>query len=408
MTVHARHSPLATRRSKGRLAIVTQDPANYGGVLRLAEYLYRRSEAIGLEPTLLHYGRYDAHADLHASFANVLRGEINLVPKTTSYTFRGMSALAIGATLPEWEPNRLRSNKAWRQALAEFDAWLLVTGSAQTGLPLVQCGKPFVAWISSTVAHDRRSRLVQATVTNWIERLGLHSILRAEKQVLVGASRLLAVSDDTAHHVAASAEKKVEVWPYPVDTSKFQPSGGGETPDRLHRFLFVGRANDPRKRVELFLAACEELQRIRPDLPFEGTVVSVDLPIRANPAFTIQHIARAGQGELIALYRASTALVVTSEQEGLGIAAMEAMACGLPVISTRCGGPETFLEDGKNGFLVEDTPPAIARRMNELSSDDALRREFGAAARERIEMNFSEQVWNPRFEEMLQKYAEIS
>src|SRR5579872_3353670 len=148
------------RSSHARLAIVTQDPANYGGVLRLAEYIYRRSESAGLVPTLLHYGRYAEHAELHASLANLLRGELNLTPASRSYTFRGMRAIAIGATFPEWEPSRLRSNKEWHKALAtEFDAYILVTGSAQTGLPLVECGKKFAAWASSTVEQDRRSRL---------------------------------------------------------------------------------------------------------------------------------------------------------------------------------------------------------------------------------------------------------
>ena len=384
-------------RSPGRLAIVTQDPANYGGVLRLAEYIYRRAEAAGLEPTLVHYGRYTEHAELHVSLANLVRGELTLTPSARDYVFRGMRARAIGARFPEWEPNRLRSNKGWRTALAHFDAAILVTGSAQTGLPLVGSGRPFVAWASSTALHDRRSRLGSAGLKTAIERLGMNSILRAEQQVLHSASRLLAVSEDAARHLAAVAEKEVEVWPYPVDTSKFVPSEGG----RECRFLFVGRANDPRKRVELFLAACEELQRMRPDLAFEATVVSVDLPIRANPGFTLQHVARAGQGELIALYQTSTALLVTSEQEGLGIAAMEAMACGLPVISTRCGGPETFLEDGKNGFLVSDAVPEIAQRMIELANNTGLRREFGLRARERIDNDFSERMWNPRFEALL-------
>ncbi len=392
--------------SQGRLAIVTQDPANYGGVLRLASYIYRRSEAVGMEPTLLHYGRFQEHAELHASFANVLRGELNIAPTSQSYFFRGMRARAIGATFPEWEPNRFRANKEWRKALAEFDAFILVTGSAQTGLPLVECGKDFVAWVSSRVAHDRRSRLRADERSfalhpgTWLERLGLASVLRAEQQVLQAASHVFAVSEDAAGHLAAIAEKPVEVWPYPVDTSKFHPNAEGSH-HTGRRFLFVGRANDPRKRVELFIGACEELERLRPELPFEGTIVSVELNVRKNPGFTLQHVTKATQEELLALYRTSTALVITSEQEGLGIAAMEAMACGLPVISTRCGGPETFLEDGQSGFLVEDNPLAIARCMNVIVSNESLRRELGARARERIETEFSERVWNPRFEEML-------
>jgi len=386
-------------RSERRIAIVTQDPANYGGVLRLAEYIYRRSEVIGLEPEFVHYGRFDEHAELHASLANLFRGEINVTTSRKSYSFRGMQSLAIGASFPEWEPNRLRANREWRKALAEFDAYVLVAGSAQTGLPMVQCGKNFVAWASSTVRHDRRSRLGKSNLVNWIERLGLASVLRAEQRVLQGASRILAVSEDAASHLSAIAGKPVEVWPYPVDTSTFQP--GPQQTNALPRFLFVGRANDPRKRIELFLEACEELQRIAPNLPFEATIVSVALDMKKNPGFTLQHVMRATEAELIELYRTSTALLVTSEQEGLCIAAMEAMACGLPVISTHCGGPETFMEDNQNGFFVEATPQAFARRMSDLASNEPLQHQLGHAARERIETDFSERVWNPKFEYLL-------
>ena len=95
------------------------------------------------------------------------------------------------------------------------------------------------------------------------------------------------------------------------------------------------------------------------------------------------------------------AFVLTSQQEGLGIAAMEAMACGLPVISTRCGGPETFIEDSVTGFFVDDDADAIAERMHELVTDAALRTRLGNSAQEKIEGDFSERVWNGRFEGML-------
>jgi glycosyltransferase involved in cell wall biosynthesis len=80
---------------------------------------------------------------------------------------------------------------------------------------------------------------------------------------------------------------------------------------------------------------------------------------------------------------------------------MEAMACGLPVISTRCGGPETFIADSITGFFVDDEPEAIAERMHQLATDNILRTRLGNASRERIENEFSERVWNERFEEML-------
>jgi D-inositol-3-phosphate glycosyltransferase len=397
-----------------RLAIVTQDPANYGGVLRLVEYIYRRAEAAGLEPVILHYARFENHPELHASILNLTHGELNLWPTRKDYIFNGMRAVAIGAMLPEWEPNRLHSNRLWRRALAEFDRFILVTGSAQTGLPLAELKKSFQVWASSTVETDRRERLLRSTgIANWIEKAGLPKVLAAEKKVLQAASSVMAVSNDARKHLMPVAGREVSVWPYPVDTQKFNRVVGGDSATHRgaavgahhacadSRFLFVGRANDPRKRIELFFRACEALRKESPSLDFVATVVSSEIPIPQNPSFKIETFTNLSDEELIQLYQNSSAFVLTSEQEGLGIAAMEAMACGLPVISTPCGGPETFIEDSITGFFVDDEAEAIADRMHELATDDALRMRLGNSAQEKIEAEFSERVWNGRFEGML-------
>jgi glycosyltransferase involved in cell wall biosynthesis len=384
-----------------RLAIVTQDPANYGGVLRLVEYIYRRAEAAGLEPTILHYGKYAEHPELHASLSNLVRGELNVRAREKKYEFRGMRAHAIGASFPEWEPQRIRSNALWRRALSEYDSFILVTGSAQTGLPLAENGKPFIAWISATVEDDRRKRLSNDRgITNWIERAGLSAILKAESEVLRSATRLLVVSKDTQKHVETISGRVAEVWPFPVDTNTFDP-GNGRDKSTTANFLFVGRANDPRKRIELFLSAATTLKRMHPELDFSITIVSSVVPDLRNLPVHSEWLANVTEEQLIGLYRSATALVLTSEQEGLGIAAMEAMACGLPVISTRCGGPETFIEDGISGFFVSDNAEAIAVRMFELATNKSLHAKISEAARNRIVNEFSENFWNSTFERFL-------
>ena len=389
--------------TKKRLAIVTQDPANYGGVLRLVEYIYRRAESVGMEPVILHYGKYSEHPELHASISNLFRGELNLWPKEKQYQFRGMNAHAIGAWFPEWEPQRLHSNTLWRKALSEYDSFILVTGSAHTGLPLVENRKNFMAWISSTVNDDRRERLANSNgIAAMIEQLGLKRILRAESDVLKSASNLLVVSEDTKKHIAKISDQQPEVWPFPIDTVKFSPAKM-PVERSLPCFLFVGRANDPRKRIGLFVSACSSLRHAHPTFDFSVTIVSsITLDHRELP-FHIEWVSGISEDKLIELYRTSTALILTSEQEGLGIAAMEAMACGLPVISTRCGGPEMFIEDGTSGFFVDDNAESIAERMFGLAGNESPCTTIGNAAHQRIENGFSERIWNRKFEELLQK-----
>ena len=386
-----------------RLAIVTQDPTNYGGVLRLVEYLYDRANVIGMEPTILHYARFAEHPELSVSLASLLRGEINVRLQSKAYNFRGRRAIAVGAWLPEWEPNRIRSSRMWEQLLSNFDRFILVTGSGHNGIPLTKTGKKFAAWVSSSVTADREERLrTSRNLRTVIERIGLRSVLKSEAHVLLKAERILAVSNDARKHLMELTPKTIEVFPFPVDTDRFYTAMERVS---IPRFLFVGRANDPRKRVQLFLDSFAELQRRNPELKVSAVIVSNSYySSQAIP--NVEYRSGLSDEELIELYRSSTALVLTSEQEGLGIAAMEAMACGLPVISTRCGGTETFIEDNISGIFVNDHVSNIAEAMFILSTQLHLQQRMGKAARLRIESQFSENVWNNRFEDFLNTLPE--
>jgi glycosyltransferase involved in cell wall biosynthesis len=82
--------------------------------------------------------------------------------------------------------------------------------------------------------------------------------------------------------------------------------------------------------------------------------------------------------------------VSASEREGLPLALLEAMVCGLPVLATRVPGNIDVVEDRVTGVLVPPGDPAgLARAAVELLGDPARRRALGAAGRERVERHFS-------------------
>jgi glycosyltransferase involved in cell wall biosynthesis len=75
-------------------------------------------------------------------------------------------------------------------------------------------------------------------------------------------------------------------------------------------------------------------------------------------------------------------LVCSSRQEGFSLGVAEGMAAGIPVVATRCGGPEDLIDDGVNGLLVpSEDPAALAEAVARLAKDSTLARGLAAAGR---------------------------
>ena len=83
-------------------------------------------------------------------------------------------------------------------------------------------------------------------------------------------------------------------------------------------------------------------------------------------------------------YRAADVCVVPSRSESFGLVALEAAACGTPVVAPAVGGLRTLVDDGHTGFLVEGRDPDdFAERIDEILDDDDLALALGARAAER-------------------------
>jgi glycosyltransferase involved in cell wall biosynthesis len=100
-----------------------------------------------------------------------------------------------------------------------------------------------------------------------------------------------------------------------------------------------------------------------------------------------------GVEELANLYREATLFVLSSNEEGFGVVVVEAMASGIPVVCTSCGGPESIVKDGETGYLTRVADPErMALRLEQLLRTPGKRREMGAEARRITEERFSLQA----------------
>jgi glycosyltransferase involved in cell wall biosynthesis len=102
--------------------------------------------------------------------------------------------------------------------------------------------------------------------------------------------------------------------------------------------------------------------------------------------------------ELVELYQGARLFVLSSNEEGLGLVLLEAMASAVPIVATRCGGPEVVVLDGETGFLVPiNDPHLLAEKMFVLLQDAEFSRRMGQKGRRRVVKKYSEEAAGQAF-----------
>lgn len=181
----------------------------------------------------------------------------------------------------------------------------------------------------------------------------------------------------------------LELWPYlPQNEQSTRP-----------QILFVG-GDFQRKGGDLLLQVYSERFADRADLHLVTRQPPTSLPPNVR-AYTDMG---ANDPRLRVLYANADLFVLPTRADVSSIVALEAMATGRPVISTRMGGIPDIVREGETGFLVDpDDGAALTQAMETLLADPALRRRMGAAGRAVVERDFSAAVSVPRILEAMKQ-----
>lgn len=197
----------------------------------------------------------------------------------------------------------------------------------------------------------------------------------------LAAGHLLAPSDyvrDTLTALGVPPEQ-ISVLPFGVDVERFRPVKR-EPQSGPVRLLFVGQLA-ARKGLAYLL---EAMRRLPPGLCRATLVGPLALPPDALAPYAdlFEHRAAVPYHEVQAVFAAADLFVYPSLHEGSALAIYEALACGLPVVTTPNSG--SVVEAGRQGLIVPAGDAiALAQAVERLASDAPLRQEMAAAARAR-------------------------
>lgn len=369
-----------------KVLILTLPPDILGGVATKAKIMADFLRDAGCDVTIAFYATRLHRPELCTW---TMKSWFGARPKVRSETaFGGHRCIAVGCLDPFLEYNYSRPSKLWRKLIEEHDIHFAIGGTSVIAGPLSDAGVRHLIWCASDVEGDRSDRrrmmpLWRRVFDRYVVTPGL---LQQQQSVLKGCGRVLGVSPYTVKtlaRVSGQHQNDFGVLPIPTDIDFFHPP---DAPPTSPVMGFAGRLDDPRKNPSLLFEVLASVRSSGIDARLRVTGEKTSLLQRMaedkGVGDQVEFSGVLNRDDLRAFYQGLRVLVIPSFQEGLAIVGIEAMACGVPVISTRCGGPEAYIRHRENGYLIGFDPAEAARRAANLFEDDRIRDDLSASARE--------------------------
>lgn len=305
------------------------------------------------------------------------------------------------------------SLRAWRHLRKRLDEFDLAHDNQSLGyglLGLMSSGLPVIATIHHPITVDRRLEVRHAE--SWLQRIAKrrwYAFCEMQTRVARRLPRVITVSESSSEDINRDhrvPRERIHVVPVGVDTELFRPlTHVSRVPGRL---ITTASADVAMKGLRYLLEALAKLRterevelvvigKLRDDSPAARTIRHLDL------ADCVRFVSGVSEDRIIQLYAEAEVAVVPSLYEGFSLPAIEAMACGVPVVATTGGAlPEVVGRDGNSAVLV---PPgdseALATAIGRLLDDPQARARIGAEGRRRVEQNWS---WRRTAERTVEQY----
>ena len=309
-------------------------------------------------------------------------------------------------------PGRLREGVAFHRVVAPaypqlgHDLYTLALASSiidvarTAGLDVVHAHSALPHAVSAELARQvreaeapgRAPRVVTTLHGTDTTLVGIDSTFRPLTRFAVASSDAVTVpsawlAEATRRNLELPADFPIDVVPNFVDTERFAPAPPTAPPLLIHvsNFRPLKRTGDVVRVFARLRAGRPARLRLVGDGPdrLAAETLARALGVAADVEFAGE------RDDLPALLSGATAFLLPSETESFGLAALEALAAGVPVVASRVGGLPEVVRDGEDGFLhaVGDVE-AMAASAARLVDDPSLRARLGAAARARAVADF--------------------
>lgn len=314
------------------------------------------------------------------------------------------------AAFPEPLTFSLRALHLLRQRAGDFDVVHDNQGLGYGLLGLGSAGLPVLATVHHPVSVDRRIDLAETTGLRRLTLRRWYGFVRMQRRVARRVSPVVTVSESSANDIVEDFgvdREHVRVVPLGVDTRLFHPGSGPRSPGSI---IAVASADVPLKGIGTLLNSVAKLAterdvtltvvgRVQPGGRTERLVGELGIADR------VRFVSGIPDEELAALLGSAEVAVVPSLYEGFSLPAVEAMACGTPLVASRAAAlPEVVGADGECARLVtpgdsEDLAVTIAS----LLDSDSARARMGRTGWQRVRERFT---WRAVAEETVRCYEE--
>lgn len=326
-------------------------------------------------------------------------------------TFYELAASRLGF-LPEPFAFSARAFRRLAQVLRSGERYDLVHDVQCLGyglLGLRALGLPVVSTVHHPLTVDRRASFVRDE--DFRDAVGTMKFYPIGMQAFVARrlDRMLTSSELSARQIVRDfgvRPDRIRNVRNGLDTGLFSPDAAVEKSET--ELLCVGRSSDPNKGIRTLIRALARLpEHVTLSLVDDD---SPDNQVRAwaeaeGVLGRLRLTGRVETAELVRLYRRAAVVVVPSRYEGFGLPAVEAMACGTPVVATRAGALAEVMTLTGGGLLAErDDPGSIAAAVGRLLSSSELRASLAKRGREQVLATFS---WPGVAEATARVYAEV-